>query len=115
MLKFKQFLSAVSVGINSCPQRELCPQKLMSSQGWLTSPPVLVTTAQWKQTWSLELWGTGPWRTQSLNCIVQTYTFLSLLFLLHLWKWRYFFIQQFKNSSEVSSYVVQQFIFKRKK
>lgn len=85
------------------------------SQDWLTSPAVPINRAEWKEKWSLKLWGTGPWRTQSLNCILQMYTFPSLLHSFNFWKRCYFLIQQFKNSSEESSYVVQEFTFQGKK
>lgn len=86
-----------------------------ASYDWLTSPAVPTNRAKWKEKWSLKLWGTGPWRTQSLNCILQIYTLPSLLHSFHFWKQCYFLIWQFKNSSKESSYVVQEFTFQGKK
>lgn len=86
-----------------------------ASQDWLTSPAVPTNRAEEKKKWSLKLWGTSPWRTQTLNCILQIYTFPSLINSFHFWKQCYFLIWQFKNSSEWSSYVVQEFTFQGKK
>lgn len=53
-----------------------------TSQGWLTSPPMLAATAEWQENWSLRLWGTCPWRGPlnsffELNCTNAHFSFFA--------------------------------------